>query len=146
VIGLLIGGLLLAAFARGGLSEFAIRPGSAKLRALDERVSDQQKAIRTALERVITRYEYDKLEGLQRKREFTCDFSDNLVAEMTRLYAHGFVEGTEPGSGDPAPLLQRYRGSGEFDLKSHYKLSEIGENYLQCIRQMAQHAGGRGIK
>jgi hypothetical protein len=135
VIGLLIGGLLLTAFGPL-LSEFAIGPVSAKLRVLDKRVSDQQKvidAIRTALDQVITRFEYDKLEGLEREGPFMCYFHDNLMAEMKRLYDHGFVAETEFGRG---PQLEKHRGSNQpFDLKWHFVLTESGKNYLQCRRQ-----------
>ncbi len=135
VIGLLVGGLLLTAFGPL-LSEFAIGPVSGKLRALDQRVNDQQKmidAIRTALEQVITQFEYEKLEGLERNEPFMCHYHDNMMSEMKRLYDHGFVTETEHGRG---PQLAEKRGSRDrFDLKWYYKLTEPGRKYLQCRRE-----------
>ncbi len=135
VITLLIGGLLLTVFGEH-LSGFKIGPVEAKLRDLDKRVNEQQEilnAIRTALEGIITRFEYDKLEGLEHEGPFMCNFHDNLLSEMKQLYDHGFVDETEFGSG---PKLGQYRGFGQpFDLKKHFKLTESGKKYLQCRRE-----------
>src|SRR5438105_12113714 len=84
VIGLLVAALLVLAFG-ARLSEFTLGPLTAKLHDLTERVAAQQRAIAaitTALKHVITPFEYEKLEGLERGGPFLCHFHDNLVGEM----------------------------------------------------------------
>jgi hypothetical protein len=135
VITLLIGGLLLTVIGEH-LSELKIGPLEAKLRDLDDRVNEQQEildAIRTAIEGIVTRFEYDKLVGLERDGPFMCNYHENLLHEMKQLYDHGFVKETEFGSG---PKVDQYRGSSQpFDLKNHFVLAESGEKYLQCRRE-----------
>lgn len=133
VIGFLIGSLLILTLSER-LLKFRLGPVSGEFEKITKRIDEQQKmidALRTAVEGVVTKYEYEKLVGLGADGPFLCWFHDNLPSEMKRLYDHGFVKEAKHGSG---PKLSHQNRDEEFDLKVYYRIDEPGERYLELRR------------
>src|SRR5262249_21137713 len=72
----------------------AITNLSAKQQQQEHQLDEHHDAIRSlqvALQGIVTRYEFEKLEGLTRDAPFMCYYSDDLYNEMKRLRAMGLV-------------------------------------------------------
>jgi ribosomal protein L9 len=64
----------------------------------EERLSSQEAEIRSlqvALQGIVTRYELDKLVGLDRDDPFLCYYSDDMMNELKRLRALNLVRNHE---------------------------------------------------
>ncbi len=128
--------------------ELSLGPLKATMNGLDQKIDDQAQivndqaqvinAVTTVIEfGVTTRFEYDKLKGLERDEPFMCHYHENLAAEMKRLYDRGFVAETEYGRG---PHIEDKRNTKEeFDLKYYYRLTNAGKTYLKCRREWRKY-------
>ena len=96
----------------------------------------QIRSLQVALQGIVTRYEYDKLVGLDAAQPFMCYYSDDLYEELKRLRAMGLVrnhEGTGLGS------IRRDFGNRreQFDLHRFFYITDQGREYLALRRQLA---------
>ena len=108
-----------------------------------QELSRQQAQIRSlqvALQGIVTKYELDKLTGLQRSEPFMCYYSDDLFEEMKRLRAMGLVQHQE-GSG-LAAMKRGYKDrNAKFDLRNFFYITAQGREYLALRQQiMAEDA------
>lgn len=103
-----------------------------------QELSRQQAQIRSlqvALQGIVTKYEFDKLNGLQHSEPFMCYYSDDLFEEMKHLRAMGLVHHQE-GSG-LAAMKRGYKDrNNKFDLRDFFYLTAQGREYLALRQQM----------
>jgi hypothetical protein len=96
-------------------------------------LAEQSREIRTmrmVLKGIVTRYEFDKLSGLDRAGPFLCYYSDDLYHEMKRLRAMGLVD-NHAGVG-LRDIQRDYRDrSQQFDLKRYFLITNEGRDYLR---------------
>jgi hypothetical protein len=91
----------------------------------------QIRSLEVALQGILTQYEFDKLNGLNRDEPFLCYYSDDLHAEVKRLRAMGLVsnhQGTGLGT-----IRRDYKGRNEqFDLKRFSTSPRPAGNTYSC--------------
>jgi len=92
----------------------------------------QLQALQFALRGIVTRYEVDKLVGLEQPEPFLCWYSDDLFNEIGRLRAMGFVQNL-PGMG-----RKDFKGKNQqFDLKDFFCITPSGREYLRLRKDVA---------
>lgn len=122
---------------------------SAKFQQLEEKqeqqkdqLSSQQAEIRSlqvALQGIVTRFELDKLIGLNKAESFLCYYSEDLYDEIKRLRAMKLVQNHE-GVGLET-LRREYKDkSQKFDLKRFFYITDQGQEYLKLRGEMIQGA------
>ena len=98
-----------------------------------DQLSEQSREIRTmrmVLKGIVTRYEFDKLAGLDREEPFMCYYSDDLYQEMKRLRAMGLVN-NHAGVG-LRDIQRDYKDRNQqFDLKRYFLITNEGRDYLR---------------
>jgi len=103
-----------------------------------QELSRQQAQIRSlqvALQGIVTKYELDKLNGLQQSEPFMCYYSEDLFEEMKRLRAMGLVQHQE-GSG-LAAMKRGYKDrNAKFDLRDFFYITAQGREYLALRQQI----------
>ena len=107
----------------------------------ENKLSRQQAEIRSlqiALQGIVTRYELDKLVGLNREGPFLCYYSDDLATELRRLRAMDFID-NEKGVG-LRDIARDYKGKNKkFDLKRYFHVTTQGQEYLKLRTEMMQN-------
>jgi predicted nucleotide-binding protein with TIR-like domain len=117
----------------------AITDLSAKQQQQERQLVEHHDAIRSlqvALQGIVTRYEFEKLEGLTRDAPFMCYYSDDLYEEMKRLRAMGLV-GNHQGVGLGTIRSQFKDRNAQFDLKRFFYVTHQGSEYLQLRQEVA---------
>lgn len=95
----------------------------------------QIRSLEVALQGILTQYEFDKLNGLNRDEPFLCYYSDDLHAEVKRLRAMGLVSNHQ-GTGLGA-IRRDYKDRNEqFDLKRFFYITTAGREYLFLRREL----------
>ena len=103
-----------------------------RITQLQTRQTDVEAAIRTlrfVVRGIVTNWEAEKLEGLSRPTPFIVRFSRQMVSELARLRALGYVRVT-PGH-TITSLHERDGNSDEFDLKQYFDITQPGLEYLR---------------
>ncbi len=96
----------------------------------------QIRSLQVALQGIVTRYEFDKLVGLEASQPFMCYYSDDLYEELKKLRAMGLVRHHE-GTG-LATMRREYKDrNAQFDLKRFFHITGEGREYLALRRQIA---------
>jgi hypothetical protein len=106
----------------------------------EDQLSRQQAEIRSlqfALQGIVTRFELDKLSGLAGEEPFLCYYSDDMLNELKRLRAMGFVQNHE-GVGNSAIRTDYKDRDQKFDLKRFFYITEQGKEYLRLRAELAQ--------
>ncbi len=100
------------------------------------RQQTQIRSLQVALQGIVTKYEFDKLVGLDRNQPFVCYYSDDLYVELKRLRAMGLVH-HHPGLG-LGPIKARYKDrNAQFDLRDYFYITAQGREYLALRREVA---------
>ena len=118
---------------------------SAKFKQLEEKqkeqkeqLSKQQSEIRSlqvSLQGIVTRFELDKLIGLNKEESFLCYYSEDLYEELKRLRAMGLVQNYE-GVGLET-IKRKYKDKPQqLDLKRFFYITEQGQEYLKLRSEM----------
>jgi hypothetical protein len=90
----------------------------------------QIEALRTAVRGIVTRHEFEKLDGLSQDGPFPCRYSDDMFDELKRLRALTYITNVE-GKG-LAQMARDHKGKDtEFDLKGYFYILEEGRKYLR---------------
>ena len=104
-----------------------------------QQLSEQDNEIRTLrmlVRGMVTRYEFEKLTGLEREGPFLCYYSDDLYDELKRLRAMGLAHHHE-GTG-LTDIRRRYKDRNEqFDLKRFFRITPEGREYLRTRETFA---------
>lgn len=134
--------LLISSQLLDSITDLTINQGgiSAKFKQLEAKQDKQKKqlayqqteirSLQVALQGIVTRFELEKLLGLNNEEEpFLCKYSNDLHQELKHLRAMGLIRNHEGVS------LSNIKGSyGEnsqkFDLKSFFYITEQGKEYL----------------
>jgi Predicted nucleotide-binding protein containing TIR-like domain len=107
--------------------------------AQGEELSRQQAQIRSlqvALQGIVTRYEFDKLLGLEASQPFMCHYSEDLYEELKKLRAMGLVRNHE-GTG-LATMRREYKDRNkQFDLRRFFYITNDGLEYLALRRRIS---------
>ncbi|HJQ38195.1 MAG TPA: nucleotide-binding protein [Thermoanaerobaculia bacterium] len=116
----------------------AITDLSEKQEQQERQLSEHRDAIRflqVALQGIVTNYEFDKLQGLDREGSFLCYYSDDLFNEMKRLRAMGLVTNYD-GMG-LGVIRAKYKDRDErFDMKRYFFVTDQGREYLRLRREV----------
>jgi hypothetical protein len=94
------------------------------------------RALQVALNGIVTRYEFDKLDGLAREGAFLCYYSDDLGNELKRLRAMGLVQNNQ-GTGFREMRNAHRDTDKQFDLKRYAHITDAGAEYLALRRESA---------
>jgi hypothetical protein len=115
-------------------------------RAIGEIISRQDTAessIRTLemlVKGIVTTFEWDKLRWLAAGGPFMVKFRDDMLLELKRLYALGYLK-PQPGYGIQS-IRQRAGSSDQFDLKQYVQITEEGSEYLKMRDKMFEVRDG----
>lgn len=110
----------------------------AKQEEQKNQLSKQQAEIRSlqiALEGIVTRFELDKLNGLNKEEPFLCYYSEDLYEELKRLRAMGLVQNHE-GVGLETIKKEYKDKSQKLDLKRFFYITYQGQEYLKLRGEM----------
>jgi hypothetical protein len=88
------------------------------------------RALRMVIQGMVTKYESDKLAGLEREGPFLCYYSDDLYEELKRLRAMGLVHHNE-GTGLRDIRRDFKDRSEQFDLKRFFHITSEGKEYVR---------------
>lgn len=105
----------------------------AKQEEQKDQLSKQQAEIRSlqvALQGIVTRFELDKLIGLNKEESFLCYYSEDLYEELKRLRAMGLVQNHE-GVGLETIKREFKDKSQKLDLKRFFYITDQGREYLK---------------
>jgi hypothetical protein len=92
------------------------------------------RSLQLVLKGIITTFEYDKLKGLNAPGAFMVRFHNDMMLEVKRLDALGYVK---PQAGYGINSIRERDGRGEkFDLKQYIRLTEEGAEYLKLREEM----------
>ena len=107
-----------------------IRENQEKQGTLLSNQQEQIRALRTAVRGIVTKYEYDKLVGLNQEGDFLCSYSDDMFQELKRLRALNLVCHHE-GTG-LARMQHDHKGSdAKFNVKQYFYITPEGRRYLK---------------
>lgn len=110
----------------------------AKQEEQKNQLSKQQAEIRSlqvALQGIVTRFELDKLNGLNKEEPFLCYYSEDLYEELKRLRAMGLVQNHE-GVGLET-IKREYKDKPQkLDLKRFFYITDQGQEYLKLRGEM----------
>jgi len=103
-----------------------------KITHLQERQADVESTVRAlqiVVRGIVTQWEYDKLKGLSSSRPFLVRFSNQMVQELARLRALGYIAVT---AGHTVSSCREHDGTAEeFDLKEYFEIMRAGQEYLR---------------
>ena len=91
------------------------------------RQQDDIRFLQVALRGIVTKYELDKLTGLDGERPFLCRYTPDLGDELKRLRAMSLI-GNHEGVG-LRTIIEHHRDS-EFDLHDFFFITQQGREYL----------------
>jgi len=89
----------------------------------------QIRSLQVALQGIVTKYEFDKLVGLQRPEPFMCYYSEDLYDEIKRLRAMGLVQNHD-GTGLTTIKREFKDRHSMFDLRRFFYITPTGVEYL----------------
>jgi|SRR5215468_3882347 len=95
------------------------------------------RALKFALQGIVTQYEYDKLVGLEGQAPFLCYYSDDLYGELKRLRAMLLIDNHE-GVGLGSIRRDYKDRNRQFDLKRFFFITEQGRDYLRIRNEIMQ--------
>jgi hypothetical protein len=95
------------------------------------------RALKVALQGIVTHYEMDKLVGLSSEKPFLCYYSDDLYNELKRLRAMNLVRNYE-GVGLSTIRRDYMNKNQQFDLRRFFFITEEGREYLELRKQLMQ--------
>ena len=102
-----------------------------KISQLQTRQEDIEAAIKTlrfVVRGIVTNWEAEKLSGLAQTGPFLVRFSRQMVSEMARLRALGYVQVTPHNT--ITSMYERDGRADEFDLKQYFQITPPGVEYL----------------
>jgi hypothetical protein len=106
--------------------------GEKMFNEFESKLGEQQSTIKTLtiiVRGILTEWEYEKLQGLARQEPFLVRFHKNMLDELYRLRALGYVT---PAHGRKISSLRERDGTGEeFDLKEYIQITAIGKEYVK---------------
>jgi hypothetical protein len=95
------------------------------------------RALKVALQGIVTHYEMDKLVGLSSETPFFCYYSDDLYNELKRLRAMNLVRNYE-GVGLSTIRRDYMNKNQQFDLRRFFFVTEQGREYIELRRQLTK--------
>jgi len=127
-----------------GFSEAKVAKEMSVIRSRQEHQASQLslqqadiRALKFALQGIVTQYEYDKLVGLEGQAPFLCYYSDDLYNELKRLRAMSLI-GNHKGVG-LASIRNDYKDRNrQFDLKRFFFITPEGGEYLRIRNEIMQ--------
>jgi hypothetical protein len=92
------------------------------------------RALQIALKGSVTDFEHDKLVGLSGNSSFPVRFSHEMIRELARLRALGYIK-ANPGYGLTS-IYEREHSTDSFDLKRYFGLTTDGLEYLALREEL----------
>lgn len=103
-----------------------------KITHLQARQADMESTVKTLkllVRGIVTDWEYEKLQGLSSPQPFLVRFSNQMIQELARLRALGYIN-VQPGH--TVSSCRKWDGTGlEFDLKQYFHISPTGLEYVR---------------
>jgi hypothetical protein len=95
------------------------------------------RALKFSLQGIVTRYEYDKIVGLDGDSAFLCYYSEDLYNELKRLRAMQLI-GNHEGVG-LGTIRRDYKDRNQqFDLKRFFFITDLGRDYLRLRKELVR--------
>lgn len=97
------------------------------------------RALQISLKGLVTKFEFDKLVGLNKDEPFMVHYSNRMYDELRRLITMEYVETTGGSIHDLSKLREERDGKPaeekfKFDLKQYVRIRDEGKEYLR-VRQ-----------
>jgi hypothetical protein len=118
-----------------GFSEAKVAKEVRALRSGQERQEGEIRALKFAIQGIVTQYEYDKLVGLEGKGPFLCYYSEDLYNELKHLRAMLLIK--NHGTVGLGTIRKEYKDRDQqFDLKRYFYITEQGSDYLRIRNEI----------
>ena len=112
-----------------GVSERKSAARIGQLEVRQEHTESNVKTLQILVRGLVTEWECDKLRGLRAEGPFMVRFHRNMLDEVLRLRALGYVA-PNPGRGI-THIKERDGSADEFDLKQYMHITDQGREYLK---------------
>jgi hypothetical protein len=122
-----------------GFSELKTNVQISEIRSRQDTAESSIRTLQLVVKGIVTEFEYDKLRGLAAADQFMVRFHNDMMLELKRLDALGYVK-PRPGYGIES-IRQRDGRGDKFDLKQYVRITDEGLEYLKLRDEMVLAAG-----
>jgi hypothetical protein len=120
-----------------GISEAKAGKQISEITSRQETIESSIQTLQVVVKGILTRFEYEKLLGLEADGPFKVRYHQDMYPELKRLDAIGYVQ---PQKGQKLVALREER-SGEFDLKDYVRITHDGREFLKMRRELLERQG-----
>ena len=120
-----------------GVSDLKTNRQLNEIKSRQDSAESSIQTLKLLVKGLITDFEYDKLRGLSAGEKFMVKFRNDMMLEIKRLVALGYVA---PLPKYKVESIRERDGRGEFDLKQYVRITAEGTEYLKRRTELLEGA------